>query len=88
MGRKSHRTFANLFSLLSLSAMFHPPKHVPSFSETAFVQREKSIRNSKDLNKVKTIALRRKVQKLSELSKTKRRAIYYYNLRHPVKMYA
>jgi len=49
--------------------------------------REKSERNTKD-KALKAVQIRRrKAQKLSELSKPKRRAVYYYNLRHAVKMY-
>jgi hypothetical protein len=42
----------------------------------------------KSAAKKAAITRRRKAQKLSELSKPKRRAVYYYNLRHPQKMYA
>jgi len=34
------------------------------------------------------IERRRKATKLKQLNRSKRRTIYYYNLHHPVKMYA
>jgi len=43
---------------------------------------------AKSKAKKAAIIRRRKASKLSQLSKPKRRAVYYYNLRHPVKMYA
>jgi hypothetical protein len=58
------------------------------YSENAFQPRSKSIRNPKDPVKKAAIIRRRKAKRLSELSKPKRRAVYYYNLRHLVKKYA
>jgi len=49
--------------------------------------REKSVRNSKDTAVKETQIRRRKAKKLSQLSKSKRRAVYHYNLRHSIKMY-
>jgi hypothetical protein len=43
---------------------------------------------AKSAAKKAAIIRRRKAQKFSELSKPKRRAVYYYNLRHPAKKYA
>jgi hypothetical protein len=48
----------------------------------------KGIRNPKDSIRKAAIEHHRKAVKLSKLSRSKRRTIYYYNLRHPVKMYA
>lgn len=45
--------------------------------------------NKKDLAKRAAIKRRHKARKLASLSKSKRRAVYCYNLRHPAsKMYA
>lgn len=48
---------------------------------------EKSIRNPKNPAKVTAQKRHFKAHKLSQLSKAKRRAVYYFNLRHPVKMF-
>jgi hypothetical protein len=60
----------------------------PRYSDTAFQQRAKGIRNPKDPIKKAAIERRRKTKRLSMLSKPKRRAVYYHNLRSPIKMYA
>jgi hypothetical protein len=77
-------------SIISLAGLLrrYDSDRKPIYSSTAFQPCGKSIRNPKDPHKVAIIQKRRKATKLSKLSKPKRRAIYYYNLRHPVKMYA
>ena len=77
-----------LAALFSMSTMFQPPKQAPRYSDTAFAPIVKSQRNPKDPTKLAIIERRHKAKKLSQLSKPKRRAVYYYNLRHPVKMFA
>ena len=49
--------------------------------------RVKSERNPKDTVKKAAQIRRAKTRKLNSLSKSKRRTVYYYNLRHSVKMY-
>lgn len=58
------------------------------YSDTAFISRNAGIRNPKDSIKKAAIKRHSKAKRLTMLSKPKRRAIYYYNLRHSVKKYA
>lgn len=84
---KSYLGYLTTFFAVAASLMYRgEPKR--SYSSTAFQPCPESIRNSKDPAKKAAIVRRRKAQKLSQLSKPKRRAVYYYNLRHPAKMYA
>lgn len=85
----SHKSFKGLLaSMFALGAMFNPPKHAPKYSDTAFAPIVKGQRNPKNPIKKAAIERRHKTKKLSSLSKPKRRAVYYYNNRHPAKMYA
>jgi hypothetical protein len=77
--------------LLSLFAWFKAlfTKHTVKSRGTAFQPIATSIRNPKDPIKKAAIERRRKAKKLHSLNKHKRRAVYYYNKRHPLaKMYA
>jgi hypothetical protein len=76
---------AAIFALSAGMNRYTNPIHTRKFEGCKIV---KGIRNPKEPIKKATIQKRRKAVKLSKLSKSKRRAIYYYNLRHPVKMYA
>ena len=79
--------YLSTFFAAAASLMYRSePRH--TYSSTAFQQREKSIRCPKDPVKKAAIERRRKAKRLSQLGKPKRRAVYYHNLRHPVKMYA
>ena len=87
---KNDRIFAALAAMAGMTRAFNFPQKIrQGYSNTAFQRAEKSIRNPKNPAKKAALEYRRKETKLRQLSKSKRRAIYYYNLRHPVtKMYA
>ncbi|MFA5252488.1 MAG: hypothetical protein WC454_07880 [Phycisphaerae bacterium] len=87
MKRTTGSYLAHILAMTSLfKTMF--PQAEPKRASWNLKPFEKGIRNPKDPIKKAAITRRRKAQKLSELSKSKRRTIYYYNLRHSVKMYA
>lgn len=84
----SHKSFKGLLaSMFALGAMFNPPKQAPKYSSTAFAPIVKGQRNPKNPTKLAAIKRHHKAKRLLQLSRSKRRAVYYYNLRHPVKMY-
>jgi len=87
---KNNRIFAALAAMAGMTRAFNFPQKIrQGYSDTAFQRVGKSVRNPKDPAKKADIIRRRKAAKLSKLSKPKRRAVYQYNLRHPVtKMYA
>ena len=75
-------------TLMAMTAGFNRyanPVHASKFEGCKIIP---GIRNPKDPIKKAAIEHRRKATKLAKLSKAKRRAVYQYNLRHPVKMYA
>jgi hypothetical protein len=76
---------AAIFAITAGMNRYANPIHTRKFEGCKII---KGIRNPKDPIKKAIIQKRRKAVKLSKLSKSKRRTIYYYNLRHPVKMYA
>jgi len=76
---------AAIFAMSAGGNRYTNPIHTSKFEGCKIIP---GIRNPKDPRKVAIIEKRRKATKLSKLSKPKRRAVYYYNLRHPVKMYA
>jgi hypothetical protein len=82
---KTKGFLASLLALTAGLARYAHPIHTYKMQNITIVP---SIRNPKDPIKRATIERRRKATKLSKLSKSKRRTVYYYNLRHPVKMYA
>ena len=84
--KRSNSFLAHFFAIAA--NFLYPHESTHRYSDTAFQPRQKSIRCTKDPAKKAAIIRRRKAQRLSELSKPKRRAVYYYNLRHPQKMYA
>jgi hypothetical protein len=86
MDKRSY--FAQLFAMMAMPFQPYKGQDHARYSGAAFQQRERSIRHPKEPIKKAAIERRRKATKLSKLSKPKRRKIYYYNLRHPVKMYA
>jgi hypothetical protein len=78
-------TGSYLSHLLGLTAMFKAmfPQAEPKKSSWNVKPIEKGIRNPKDPIKKAAIERRRKAKRLSMLSRPKRRAVYYHNLRHP-----
>lgn len=85
--RAKRSLFSAFAAMFAMSAMLKPYESRHTYSSSAFQPRERGIRNPKNPIKKASIERRRKAKKLSKLSKPKRRAVYYYNLMHPVKMY-
>jgi len=87
---KNNRIFAALAAIAGMTRAFNFPQKIrQGYSDMAFQRVGKSVRNPKEPALKAIIQKRRKAVKLSKLSKSKRRAVYYYNKRHPVtKMYA
>jgi len=76
---------AAIFAMSAAGNRYANPIHSSKFEGCKIIP---GIRNPKDPIKKAAIERRRKATKLAKLSKPKRRAVYQYNLRHPVKMYA
>ncbi|MFA5305950.1 MAG: hypothetical protein WC365_00725 [Candidatus Babeliales bacterium] len=76
---------AAIFAMTAGFNRYANPVHTSKFEGCKIIP---GIRNPKDSIRKAAIERRRKATKLSKLSRSKRRTIYYYNLRHPVKMYA
>lgn len=82
------KTKSLLAALLALTAgmeKYANPVHTNNTNKIQNITIVPGIRNPKDPTKRAAIARRRKATKFSKLSKAKRRAVYYYNLRHLVK---
>jgi hypothetical protein len=84
-GNSGKSLLAALFAMTASFNRYANPIHSSKFEGAKIIP---SIRNPKDPIKKAAIERRRKATKLSKLSKAKRRAVYQYNLRHPLsKMY-
>lgn len=80
--KKSMNYFSALLGVMASFANMFRQSSPRSQSEWRLEKRPKGIRNPKDPIKKAAIERRRKAKRLSMLSKPKRRAIYYYNLKH------